>query len=658
MERKTIDDAPLSEKTLDDMIHDNYAADEYRTDSTKGFNLFNFNTKSEPVAQWKVKEFSSWFKHPSGLAVADSKPIIPYMNHKVVPNAPEKVDHNMFGNVIIKNQKDIPVDRMNRELPEKFAYGLDKKGMGDIAYETLDIEYGDENGLSRATANFYEEIYLKQAHPKVNETREHIDTLKKEVGTERGSGSKIQKIKDEERILVEQIPHLLGKTETPISDESSKILFEGLMRGDNKPLSVAEINRVNNILKKLNAKTIPYNTKAHNAAKKLDQAYAKNFENYKADQFHAKNKTKRQRAQAIAQAIAQTKAKPKTAEDIMSLSDEEAERKFQQRQARRQKQNQGAGGGSASESKRADPEYQDEGRPLPKKRDDKDEEDDGLDDMVKHMERKARFKTMAQRNQINKTSEQIRNSKEAVKQAAKDYQEQKQERLKKADELRDKSLNKYAKKIQTNYRAKKTKVAPQPPVPDKAPRRYTRTRSMSADSPNTFFKKLEAATPSTHRRLVRELDDNTDKVLEDNPPVVAALQEAIASKGKRITIPVLSSSGVDTSTLPVSVNQHPTIIANYESNIREIESILTDIGSGQITVQQKNIINKYLPDFVKSTKTKAGKVQEALNAMQEKLEDAKLLQQFTNLKVASPMKANPAFEVPKGTSAGGGGARK
>ena len=65
-----------------------------------------------------------------------------------------------------------------------------------------------------------------------------------------------------------------------------------------------------------------------------------------------------------------------------------------------------------------------------------------------------------------------------------------------------------------------------------------------------------------------------------------------------------------------------------------------------------------MPDFVKSTKTKAGRVQEALNAMQEKLEDAKLLQQFTNLKVASPMKANPVFEAPKGTSAGGGGTRK
>ena len=164
MERKTIEDAPLSEKTLDDMIHDNYAKDEYRTDSTKGFNLFKFKTETEPLTKWKVNEFSSWFKNPSGVSVAEKKQIIPYMNHKVVPNAPEKVDHDMFGNVVIKNQKDMPVDRMNRELPEKFVYGLDKKGMGDLAYEALDIEYGDENGLSRARANFYEEVYLKREH--------------------------------------------------------------------------------------------------------------------------------------------------------------------------------------------------------------------------------------------------------------------------------------------------------------------------------------------------------------------------------------------------------------------------------------------------------------------------------------------------------------
>jgi hypothetical protein len=343
MERKTIDDAPLSEKTLDDMIHDNYAEDEYRTDSTKGFSLFNFKTKSEPVVQWKVKEFSSWFKNPSGVAVADSKPIIPYMNHKVVPNAPEKIDHNMFGNVVIKNQKDIPVDRMNRELPEKFAYGLDRKGMGDIAYETLDIEYGDENGLSRATANFYEDIYLKQTHgidtnaiktaePKIRKGLDNaIKTMTTKAGTAEADAAervaaKASRRLDENKILVEEIPQFLEKADTKISNETSQTLFNDLMKQDNKPLSVPEINRINNILKKLNAKTIPYNTKAHNAAEKMNQAYLKDFEKNKSDQFHAQNKTKRQQEErkkkqalikqaqdkAIANATAKVQSKAKT----------------------------------------------------------------------------------------------------------------------------------------------------------------------------------------------------------------------------------------------------------------------------------------------------------------------------------------------------------
>ena len=99
---------------------------------------------------------------------------------------------------------------------------------------------------------------------------------------------KIKQVEDNENILVEKIPQLLGKKETPISNETSQALYEGLMKQDNKPLSIVEINRINNILKQLNAKTIPYNTKAHNAAKKLDQAYIKSRGAYDVEQFHAK----------------------------------------------------------------------------------------------------------------------------------------------------------------------------------------------------------------------------------------------------------------------------------------------------------------------------------------------------------------------------------
>jgi hypothetical protein len=281
MERKTIEDAPLSEKTLDDMIHDNYSKDEYRTDSTKGFNLFEFKTETESLVNWKVKEFSSWFKDPTGWSIAEKKQIIPYMNHKVTPNAPEKVDHDMFGNYIMKNQKDIPVDYMNRELPEKFAYGLDKKGMGDIAYEALDIEYGDENGLSRARANFYEEIYLKQNHPQVanTSTLNELDTAKSNITKQINKNtvsSKVQKQSDDgnSSIVVEGIPSLLKETET-ISNESSGKLYRSLMDKENKPLTVPEVKRINAILTSLNAKKIPYNTLAHNGAEKLKQAYMK-----------------------------------------------------------------------------------------------------------------------------------------------------------------------------------------------------------------------------------------------------------------------------------------------------------------------------------------------------------------------------------------------
>ena len=437
--------------------------------------------------------------------------------------------------------------------------------------------------------------------------------------------------------MVETIPQLLGKNAEEQDDSQTVEKYLKLKYTKNRQLTQKEIIDVNKIFRGYGLRPVPVGTYSHAVAQKLNERLS-DAVNDDFDKHAEKEKTR-------TKSRVQQELKRKTPK--LPAHDEDD--------------------GGVSESKRTDPEYQDDGRPLPKKKDDEDDEDDvdkSVKKMSKTMERKARFKSMAQRNQRNKTSEQIRNSKEAVKQAAKDYKEQKQEQQKQADELRNKSiLNKYTKKAQANFKAKRAKEAPQPPIPDMAPRQYnTRARSNSADSPKSFFQRLQDATPKTHRGLVKDLFKNTDRVLKDNPPVQEALKEAIASKGKRISVPVLSSSGVDTSTLPISVNQHPVIIANYETNINEIKGILTDIGTGQITVQQKNIINKYLPDFIKSTKTKAGRVQEALNAMQEKLTDAKLLQGMTNLKIASPMTANPAFELPKppkGASAGGGGgARK
>jgi hypothetical protein len=123
------------------------------------------------------------------------------------------------------------------------------------------------------------------------------------------------------------------------------------MRGDNKPLSVAEINSINNVLKQLNAKTIPYNTKAHNAAKKLDQAYLKAHAEYESNEFHAKNKKKRQ-TKASAQALTQALAKAKT--NLKS-----------------------AGGGGASESKQSESNYFNENS-------EEDEEDESYVKREKH----------------------------------------------------------------------------------------------------------------------------------------------------------------------------------------------------------------------------------------------------------------------------------
>ena len=132
-------------------------------------------------------------------------------------------------------------------------------------------------------------------------------------------------------------------------------------------------------------------------------------------------------------------------------------------------------------------------------------------------------------------------------------------------------------------------------------------------------------------------------------------------KTKRTAQNIVSSSGVDTSDLPLTINQQSQQIANYETNIAEISKILADIGSGSITKDQKTIINKYLPEFVGSTNAKVKRVQEALTEMEKKLSDAKLQKGMTKVRSKSPMTANPVFDLPqapKGPVAGGGGARK
>jgi prefoldin subunit 5 len=164
---------------------------------------------------------------------------------------------------------------------------------------------------------------------------------------------------------------------------------------------------------------------------------------------------------------------------------------------------------------------------------------------------------------------------------------------------------------------------------------------MNLASPETFTRELA--------NVSRDLDAN-----------IAADQALDKDKGKtkRTATNVISSSGVDTANLPLTVTQQAQVINDYEANIADINKIIVDIGSGSITVQQKAIINTYLPNFVASTNAKAKRVQEALAEMEKKLTDAKLQQGMTKVRSKSPMTANPAFEAPKGPVSGGGGARK
>ncbi len=208
--------------------------------------MFDFTTKASPTLQWEVKDFSKWFKNPAGLPIASNE-TVPLTHYKLSSNDPAKVDKDVFGNNIINNQKDFTADYMNRTLPEKYAYGLDRKGQGDLAYEQLDIEGGDENELSRAREEFYEQYYLQENHVDVLRDLTRAKGVIKNVPNPKADYAKeiVQSARDEKaHIEVEAIPHLLGKTPTPISDDTSQAIYSSLLQQKNRPLTVFEVNRI------------------------------------------------------------------------------------------------------------------------------------------------------------------------------------------------------------------------------------------------------------------------------------------------------------------------------------------------------------------------------------------------------------------------------
>jgi len=275
-EPKSLDDRNIKEDTAYEKWEDRFATDKYRTFATH-VPMFDFTTKTSPTLQWKVDDFSKWFKNPAGLPVASNE-TVPYTHYKLGSNEAAKEDKDVFGNNIINNQKDFRADHMNRTLPEKYAYGLDRKGQGDLAYEQLDIEHGDENELSRARDEFLEQMYLKEEEPQMmsalKAAKNVINESKTKLISDNNEIERAKRMKSE--IEVEAIPQLLGKTKDPkIPMEEIGTVYSNLKSNRDKPLSQKDINDVNRLLMRLDGKRIPIGTYAYAAADKLEEAFKK-----------------------------------------------------------------------------------------------------------------------------------------------------------------------------------------------------------------------------------------------------------------------------------------------------------------------------------------------------------------------------------------------
>jgi hypothetical protein len=176
---------------------------------------------------------------------------------------------------------------------------LDRKGQGDLAYEQLDIETGDDNELSRARAEFYEQYYLQENNPAMMKGLIRAKKLNKAFPKPPSNemAKTIQGAKNlKDRIEVEVIPDLLSKTPTPVKEETSQQLYMSLLDQKNRPLTVPEVNKINNILTQRNAKKIPYGTLAHNGAEKLKQAYMKKEKEDMDDEVEQKYQKKEEQS--------------------------------------------------------------------------------------------------------------------------------------------------------------------------------------------------------------------------------------------------------------------------------------------------------------------------------------------------------------------------
>jgi hypothetical protein len=175
---------------------------------------------------------------------------------------------DVFENNIIQNQKNVKFPR--KELPEKYAYGLDHKGLGDIAYERLDIENGDTNELSRNLENFYEDQYLKQVEP---EKMNKLEKINKTIRKHANNPNKQEKI-GRANILKEEIeveiPEILGKVPKHHEESSIYEKYRPLQNKADRILSQKELYEINNILISNGKKPLPVGTRSKAAAKKIN----------------------------------------------------------------------------------------------------------------------------------------------------------------------------------------------------------------------------------------------------------------------------------------------------------------------------------------------------------------------------------------------------
>lgn len=270
-----------------DKFIDAYPTDELRSEKTT-VPFLNFNTSSTfPITSSYTSFFDKHFKDVKGnnLPMEERVPLTHYKQTHMNPVSTEDV----FGNNIINHQKDIKVTK--KELPEKYAYGLDHKGLGDIAYERLDIETGDSNELSRALENFYENVYLRKEFPGM---MEDLDQAKQQLYNYKDPNPKFaeptsnkigNKIKEHRKIPVIEkakgmkntievhaIPDMLGKLPT---DETNQNIYDKMYKPlhneKDRVLTQKEIYKINAILRAKGQKPLPVGTRSKAAAVKIDK---------------------------------------------------------------------------------------------------------------------------------------------------------------------------------------------------------------------------------------------------------------------------------------------------------------------------------------------------------------------------------------------------